>query len=427
MCERQGPVLAENVKKGRNEKNILHLGIFCLLALCCGIFFGNEGQEKMAGYFFPLTGYAAEQETSLQKECLSFLMPLLSDRVRNQILCVSLPTSDRAGKPEENPRLEDLQVLMEQEQREERKLRQNTGEENSAIEGTNTERENVLDPERAERELTRFTSFTPHEKARELSEEEMGDYDSLVKNFYIIDPSTMAGSNQLNAKTFLSKDLTIDRGADDPETAGPQILIYHTHSQEGFSDSVAGDPETSIVAVGEELARILEQDYGYRVLHHTGEYDKKTRDDAYSRALPEIEEILRENPSIQVVIDLHRDEVPAGTRLVQEIDGKPTARFMFFNGLSRTKKTGNLDYLYNVYQEENLAFSFQLQLKSMEYYPGLTRKIYLKGYRYNMHVCPRSLLVELGAQNNTLEEAMNACGPLAHLLDLVLSGDPEGQ
>ena len=58
----------------------------------------------------------------------------------------------------------------------------------------------------------------------------------------------------------------------------------------------------------------------------------------------------------------------------------------------------------------------------MEYYPGLTRKIYLKAYRYNMHLRPRNLLIELGAQNNTLEEARNACLPLAHLLDMVLSG-----
>ena len=158
------------------------------------------------------------------------------------------------------------------------------------------------------------------------------------------------------------------------------------------------------------------------MLHHDGQYDVKTRDGAYSAALPDLEKILKENPSIKVVIDLHRDAMPEGTRLVTEVDGRPTARFMFFNGLSRTKKTGNISYLYNENQDANLAFSFQMQLKAMEYYPGLTRRIYLKGYRYNMHLCPKSLLIELGAQNNTVEEAMNACEPLAHILDLVLSG-----
>lgn len=260
--------------------------------------------------------------------------------------------------------------------------------------------------------------FLPHEKQVSWDLRELSDYETLVKNCYTIDPTTMAGSDQLNVEKFLARDFTISK-----EGEGPQILIYHTHSQEGFADSVPGDSGTTVVGVGERLADILTNVYGYKVLHHTKEYDKDTRNNAYSRALPDLEQILMEYPSIQVVIDLHRDEMPEKTRLVTEIDGKPTARFMFFNGLSRTKTTGNLDYLYNVYQEENLAFSFQAQLKAMEYYPGLTRKNYLKAYRYNMHLCPRTLLIELGAQNNTVEEAMNACDPLAHILNLVLCGE----
>lgn len=99
-----------------------------------------------------------------------------------------------------------------------------------------------------------------------------------------------------------------------------------------------------------------------------------------------MEQLLAKNPTIQVVIDLHRDEVAQDTRLVTELQGRSTAKFMFFNGLSRTRKTGDIDYLRNENQEANLAFSFQMQLKAAEYYPGLTRRIYLKGYRYNMHL-----------------------------------------
>ena len=188
-------------------------------------------------------------------------------------------------------------------------------------------------------------------------------------------------------------------------------------------DSVPGDKSTSVVGVGENLASILRDRYGYQVLHHTGEYDVEARDEAYSKALPAIEQLLKDNPSIQVVIDLHRDQMPDQTRLVMDVDGKPTARFMFFNGLSRTKNIGNIPYLYNEYLEDNLAFSFQMKWKAEEYYPGLSRKIYLKGYRYNMHLKPQTLLIELGAQNNTVEEAMNACDPIAHILHLVLSGE----
>lgn len=265
---------------------------------------------------------------------------------------------------------------------------------------------------------TALSNFRPAVQQVQIDRTQLADYETLVRNFYAIDANTMAGSDQLSVEKLLGMDMTLPQEGD-----GPQILIYHTHSQEAFADSVPGDVNTGIVGVGECLTKILTEQYGYRVLHNTGQYDVETRDNAYSRALPAVEQILAENPSIQVIIDLHRDEVAEETKLVTDIQGRPTARFMFFNGLSRTHKTGDIDYLANENQEANLAFSFQMQLKAAEYYPGLTRRIYLKGYRYNMHLRPRTLLVELGAQNNTVEEAINACDPLAHILDMVLKGE----
>jgi len=265
---------------------------------------------------------------------------------------------------------------------------------------------------------TALSNFRPAVQQVQIDRTQLADYETLVRNFYAIDANTMAGSDQLSVEKLLGMDMTLPQEGD-----GPQVLIYHTHSQEAFADSVPGDVNTGIVGVGECLTKILTEQYGYRVLHHTGQYDVETRDNAYSRALPAVEQILAENPSIQVIIDLHRDEVAEETKLVTDIQGRPTARFMFFNGLSRTRKTGDIDYLANENQEANLAFSFQMQLKAAEYYPGLTRRIYLKGYRYNMHLRPRTLLVELGAQNNTVEEAINACDPLAHILDMVLKGE----
>lgn len=265
---------------------------------------------------------------------------------------------------------------------------------------------------------TALSNFRPAVQQVQIDRTQLADYETLVRNFYAIDANTMAGSDQLSVEKLLGMDMTLPQEGD-----GPQILIYHTHSQEAFADSVPGDVNTGIVGVGECLTKILTEQYGYRVLHNTGQYDVETRDNAYSRALPAVEQILAENPSIQVIIDLHRDEVAEETKLVTDIQGRPTARFMFFNGLSRTRKTGDIDYLANENQEANLAFSFQMQLKAAEYYPGLTRRIYLKGYRYNMHLRPRTLLVELGAQNNTVEEAINACDPLAHILDMLLKGE----
>ena len=258
--------------------------------------------------------------------------------------------------------------------------------------------------------------FVPHERQQVFNMADYQDFTTLFKTFYAMDSNTMIGREELNVEKLLEPDVTVDKTA-----PGPQILIYHTHSQETFADSVPGDKSTSIVGAGEKLARLLTETYGYSVLHHTGEYDVDDRDSAYSRSLPALEQILAENPSIQVIIDLHRDGVAEDTKLAVDLGGRPTAQFMFFNGLSRTKNTGDIDYLYNPYQADNLALSFQAQLAVDEYYPGLARRIYLNGYRYNMHLRP-SLLVELGAQTNTVEEIMNAVDPLAHVLDLVFSG-----
>ena len=239
--------------------------------------------------------------------------------------------------------------------------------------------------------------------------------DDLRSEFFAVDGSTSMKEEYLDAERLLNENLIL---SDEDEGQGPQILIYHTHASEDFVDSIPGDPSTTIVGAGNRLTELLEG-YGFRVLHDTGVYDQE-RDNAYEKALPAVEQILKENPSIEVVIDLHRDEMANDRRLVMDLQGRPTARFMFFNGLSYLRKQGEISYLENPYILDNLAFSFQAQVLANEYYPGLTRKIYLKAYRYNMHLCPKSMLIELGAQNNTVEEIMNACDPLAHVLAMVL-------
>lgn len=240
------------------------------------------------------------------------------------------------------------------------------------------------------------------------------DYEALISNFYAVDKSTYLKEEYVGLKQLLEPDLSVDKNAQ-----GPQILIYHTHSHEAFADSVQGDPSTTIVGAGDKLASLLEEKYGFKVLHDTGIYDQD-RDDAYNQSLPAIEKILEENPTIEVVIDLHRDAVSDDRRLVIDLQGHPTARFMFFNGLSYSRKNGEIEYLANPYIQENLAFSFQAQVAANELYPGIARKVYLKAYRFNMHLMPKSMLIELGAQNNTVEEIMNACDPLAHILAIVL-------
>ncbi len=270
--------------------------------------------------------------------------------------------------------------------------------------------------ESASRESKEF--IRAERAAQVIDYEKLLDFDYLKKNFYTVDNSTDIGANLLDARRMLEYDATISGDA-----SNPQILIYHTHSQEDFADSIPGDTSTTILGAGEKLAQLLRDEYGFHVIHHTGVYDVESRDYAYSAAGPAIEQILKENPSIEVVIDLHRDGVADSTRLVSDVGGRPTAQFMFFNGLSYLKSKGPVDYLENPYIEENLAFSFQMKLAADEYYPGFARHTYLKGLRYNMHYCPKSLLIEVGAQTNTVEEIMNAIDPLAHILAMVLKGE----
>lgn len=253
----------------------------------------------------------------------------------------------------------------------------------------------------------------------DLSPQTLADYNYLMNQFFIVDSQTTTNADQLNAAELLGEDLTIQKDA-----AKPQILLYHTHSQEAFADSKEGEVEDTIIGVGNYLTELLTKNYGYQVIHVTEAFDMESgeldRSAAYDYAGTYLETILEENPSIEVVIDLHRDGVPENRHLVTEINGKSTAQIMFYNGLSYTIARGSLDYLPNPYIQDNLAFSFQMEYQAAQYYPDFYRGIYLAGYRYNLHLRPRSVLVEAGAQTNTAQEVKNAMEPFADILNRVL-------
>lgn len=256
--------------------------------------------------------------------------------------------------------------------------------------------------------------------AGKISVDKLKDFEYLMSNFYTIDASTSITEKQLNVDQLLKKDMTIDNNKD-----GPKVLIYHTHSQEAFADSKKGERSETIMGMGAYLAQILNEEYKIDTIHHKGIYDlidgNLDRSKAYQLAETEVRKILADNPSVEVVIDLHRDGVKESTHLVTEIDGKKTAQIMFFNGLSRTRTNGDIEYLHNPYIEDNLAFSLQMQIEALEKYPGFVRRIYLKSYRYNMHLMPKTLLIEAGAQTNTVAEMKRAMRVLAEILDGVLT------
>lgn len=253
------------------------------------------------------------------------------------------------------------------------------------------------------------------------SMEQLSDFSFLMNKLYIVPSRAKVLEEELNAEEMLGIDMKLKQ-----DNSKPQILIYHTHSQEGFVDSVKGKPETYIVGVGEYLCKLLTEEYGYNVIHCKEQFDIKNgkldRSKAYTYAETTLNQILEDYPSIEVVLDIHRDGLPEGAdKLVTDINGKQTAKIMFFNGVSRSSTGGDIDYLFNRFKKENLAFSFQLKLKAMENYPDFTRKNYIDAYQYNQHLRGKSVLVEVGAQNNTLQEELNAMEVLAEVLHKVIN------
>ncbi len=286
--------------------------------------------------------------------------------------------------------------------------------------GQDNTRAAVTEPPAEEETATAAAQVVPVPEI-DLAPETLADYDYLMNHFFIVDSATETTAEQINAASFLAEDLTLPK-----EVGLPQILIYHSHSQEAFCDSREGKVEDTIVGVGDYLTELLSETYGYQVMHVTEKFDlaggELDRSKAYDYARAWLEPVLKENPSIQVVIDLHRDGVPDDRRLVTEINGKETAQLLFYNGLSHTINSGDLSYLPNPYIQDNLAFSFQLEYQAALYYPELYRGIYLAGLRYNLHLRPRALLLEAGAQTNTVQEVKNAMEPFADILNRVLQG-----
>lgn len=210
---------------------------------------------------------------------------------------------------------------------------------------------------------------------------------------------------------------------------GPQILIFHTHCREEFK---GGD--VTVIDVADAFKKELEEKYGISVLHikdsfyESSNQGNRPTGGEYERMEEKIQKVIEENPSISVVIDMHRDAFDNDkVHLVTDIDGKQTAQVMLVAPLCRNRNVaGEVVYktdLPNPYIGDNLAFALQMILTSNEYYPGFSRKIYCEEWRYSTHMRPQSLLVEWGALSNTGEEALNAVEPMAKILAKVLGKD----
>ena len=211
----------------------------------------------------------------------------------------------------------------------------------------------------------------------------------------------------------------------DLTAAEPTVLILHTHTTESYT-KVKGetyketaafrtlDEAYNMVSVGDHLAQLL-TDGGVTVIHDRELHDYPSYNGSYNHARKAIERNLKENPSICLVLDLHRDasgDVQNQMRTKATVDGAAAAQIMFVVG---TNGTG----LKHPDWKENLALALKLQVQMERLAPGICRKLNLRGQRFNQDQSPGALLVEVGAAGNTREEALRAVEVLAQaILDL---------
>ena len=229
-------------------------------------------------------------------------------------------------------------------------------------------------------------------------------------------------------QALLTQPVTLDFSGD-----GPKILIVHTHASEAYtpeagftyepSDTLRTQDETrSVIRVGSEIARILE-DAGIETLHDTTHNDYPSYDGSYARMQTIIESYLAQYPSIQMVLDVHRDAVEdrAGfpAALTASIDGEDYARLMLVVG---TDEGG----LPHPRWQENLANALKLQALLNRQAPGLCRDIDLRTERFNQHETDGSLLCEFGASGNTLSQALRTARVFAAALVSFVTGVTAG-
>ena len=234
---------------------------------------------------------------------------------------------------------------------------------------------------------------------------------------YVEKGATHIFENVCVKNTTETKSLDIENVLSEPlelsiDKSKPAVLIFHSHTSEGYEmierdwyacDYVArsNDETRNIVRVGTEIADYLTK-CGYTVIHDKTIHDK-SYNDSYPNSRKTVAKHLEEHPEIQIVLDIHRDSVIQNNgdklKFINTIGGKKAAQLMIITGAEEGKVEDFPDWEYN------LRFALQLQKKCSTMFPGLMRPVLFSQRKYNMDMTRFSLLIEMGSEANTLEEA----------------------
>ena len=208
----------------------------------------------------------------------------------------------------------------------------------------------------------------------------------------------------------------------------PRVLIYHTHTTEAYTPTnkypyiECGEWRTrqndrNVVALGEKLAKLLSETYGIVALHDTTDHEPPKLDTSYERSLITMRRYKEQYPTITLFIDLHRDAYgssAAGTKDFVTVDGKEVARMMFVVGTGKGATGTGYGEMPDF--AANFALAKKMTERLAQYHPNLMRDIRVKNGRYNQHVSSQCLLVEVGHNANTFEQALNAVELLAQAI-----------
>lgn len=212
---------------------------------------------------------------------------------------------------------------------------------------------------------------------------------------------------------------------------GPQILIYHTHSREAYRQDSKNqykvveafrtdDLNYTVVRVGMELAASLEKK-GIDVLHDTTEHEQGNYDTAYENSLKTLKKRIKENSSLQIFLDIHRNAYKDGSKKPDDevvvIDGKRVAKVFVVIGTGEGVLGG---FNEKPDWEKNYKFGLKLTNKINELYPGLAKDVYVRSGRFNQHISNKSLLIEIGSTLTTLEESKRAARYVAEALSQIV-------
>lgn len=221
----------------------------------------------------------------------------------------------------------------------------------------------------------------------------------------------------MNNKSGASVDIGVELSAklDFTVTKGdePQILIYHTHTTESYlledksvyteeDNTRTTDTTKNVVAVGEKIAEQL-RNAGYTVIHDETLHDYPSYSGSYNRSAETVKKILEQYPSIKIAIDVHRDSITSGDDKVAptvKVDGREAAQVMLVIGSQTGNITGHPNW------RKNLRLALKLQYVFESTYPQFARALSLKSAKYNQHLTTGSILVEMGSDANTLEQAL---------------------